>query len=52
MKSKVCTTVCAVLTLMLCIILGALFGTAAPGAKAVETACSTEVQQAVADCGK
>ncbi|MBO5683710.1 MAG: hypothetical protein J6R92_02065 [Akkermansia sp.] len=52
MKLNVYTTVCAVLTLVLCIILGALFGTATPCVEAVDAACASSMQQAVVGCSK
>lgn len=50
MKLNAFSTICAVLTLMLCIILGAIFGTTATGGSTVDTACAANVQQTVANC--
>ena len=53
MKLNAFITVCAVLSLVLCIILGAFFGTAAPCVVAVEAACANnDAQQAVAGCAR
>ena len=52
MKLNAYTTACAVFTLVLCIILGVLFGTATPRVEAVDAACAGNMQQAVAGYSK